>query len=131
MRHVRENDPIALLEPFEHLNELDRRLAELDGRLHGFVSRFLARENRRAGGNELEQADLLIFLAEARTTQAASIISAAAGPGSGSSFAALAVAARTLCAVMIARSVVQGTPSLETQASLERFRPALTAALTD
>jgi hypothetical protein len=31
---------------------------------------------------------------------------------------------------MTARSFIQGTPSLETQASLQRFRPALTAALT-
>jgi hypothetical protein len=73
---------------------------------------------------------MLVFLAETRDPEAASIIAAAAGPRHGSSFAALAVAARTLCAVMTARSFIQGTPSLETQASLQRFRPALTAALT-
>jgi hypothetical protein len=71
---------------------------------------------------------LLIYLAETQTTRAARIISGAAGPGSDSSFAALAVSAGTLCAVMIARSFVHGTPSLETQASLERFRPALTVS---
>ena len=73
---------------------------------------------------------MVVFLAETQDPQAASIIAAAAGPGSGSSFAALAVAARALCAVMIARSFVRGIPSLETKASLQRFRPALTAALT-
>jgi hypothetical protein len=73
---------------------------------------------------------MLIFLAETKTTQAASTISAAAGPGGDSSFAAFGVAEGTLSAVMIARSFVDGTPSLETQASLERFRPALTASLT-
>src|SRR5262249_624337 len=73
---------------------------------------------------------MVVFLAETQDPQAASIIAAAAGPGSGSSFAALAVAARALCAVMIARSFVRGTPSIETKASLQRFRPALTAALT-
>jgi len=65
---------------------------------------------------------MLVFLAETEDSHAATIIAAAAGPGTGSSFAALGVAARTLCAVVIARSFVQGTPSFETQASLERFR---------
>ena len=73
---------------------------------------------------------ILVFLAETEDFHAASIIAAAAGPGTGSSFAALGVAARTVCAVVIARSFVQGTSSFETHASLERFRPILVDALT-
>jgi hypothetical protein len=72
---------------------------------------------------------MLVFLAETEDPHAARVIAAAAGPGTGSSFAALGVAARTLCAVVIARSFVQGTASFETQASLERFRPVLVDAL--
>jgi hypothetical protein len=41
----------------------------------------------------------------------------------------VSAAAGTLCAVMIARSAVQGIPSVETQASLERFRQVLADAL--
>src|SRR5216684_4543530 len=61
---------------------------------------------------------MMVFLAETEDSHAATIIAGAAGPGTGSSFAALGVAARTLCAVVIARSFVQDTPSFETQASL-------------
>jgi hypothetical protein len=73
---------------------------------------------------------MLVFLAETSDPHAARLIADAAGPGSGSSFAALGIAAGSLCAVVIARSVVQGTPSVETRASLERFRQPLAAALT-
>jgi hypothetical protein len=72
---------------------------------------------------------MLVFLAETEVSQAAGVIAAAAGPGTGSSFAALGVAARSQCAVVIARSLVQDTPSFETQASLERFRRVLVDAL--
>lgn len=73
---------------------------------------------------------MLIFLAETSDSAAASVIAQAAGPpGTGSAFAAVSAAHGMLCAVMIARSVVQGTPSVETQASLERFRPVLADAL--
>lgn len=44
------------------------------------------------------------------------------------SSAAVGVAAGTLYAVLIARSFVQGTPGVETTASLERFRPVLADA---
>ena len=67
--------------------------------------------------------------APTKDSQAAGVIAAAAGPGTGSSFAALGVAARTRCAVLIARSFFQGTPSFETQGSLERFRRVLVDAL--
>jgi hypothetical protein len=73
---------------------------------------------------------MLVFLAETEVSGAAGVIAAAAGPGTGSSFAALGVAAGTRCAVLIARSVVQGTPSVETLSSLERFRRVLADALT-
>jgi hypothetical protein len=72
---------------------------------------------------------MLVFLAETKDSRAAGVIAAAAGPGPGSRFAALGVAARTRCAVVIARSIFQGTPSLETPASLERFRRVLGDAL--
>lgn len=72
---------------------------------------------------------MLVFLAETADSRGAGTIAAAAGPGAGSSFAALGVAAGSLCAVVIARSFVQGTPSFETQASLERFRRVLAEAL--
>jgi hypothetical protein len=71
---------------------------------------------------------MLVFLAQTRDPQAASVIAAAAGPGADSDsffFAALGVVAGTLCAVMIARSFVHEVPALETQASLERFRQVL------
>jgi hypothetical protein len=72
---------------------------------------------------------MLVFLAETKDSHAAGVIAAAAGPGTGSSFAALGAAAGTRCAVVIARSFSQGTPSFETQASLERFRRVLVDAL--
>lgn len=71
---------------------------------------------------------MLVFLAQTRDPNTASVIAAATGPGVDSDsffFAALGVAAGTLCAVMIARSFVQEVPSRETQASLERFRQLL------
>jgi len=71
-----------------------------------------------------------VFLAETEDSRAACLIAAAAGPGTGSSFAALGVAAGTRCAVLIARSVVQGSRSVETPSSLERFRRVLANALT-
>ena len=80
-------------------------------------------------GQEWRQ-HLLIFVAETGSSQAARTIAEAAGPGSGSSFAAVSAAAGPLCVVMIARSLVEGTPSIETQASLERFRPVLAGALS-
>jgi hypothetical protein len=73
---------------------------------------------------------MLVFLAETSHPRAATIIASAAGPSSGSSFAALGIAAGPLCAVVIARSVVRGTPSVETRVSLQRFRQALVKALT-
>jgi hypothetical protein len=73
---------------------------------------------------------MLVFLAETEDSGAAGVIAAAAGPGTGSSFAALGVAAGTRCAVLIARSVVEGTPSVETLSSLERFRRVLADTLT-
>ena len=72
---------------------------------------------------------MLIFVAETATPEAAQLLVAAAGPGSGSSFAALGVAVGRLCAVLVSRSFVHGTPSFETQASLQRFRSALLAGL--
>lgn len=72
---------------------------------------------------------MLIFLAETGNAHAARIIARAAGPGGRSWFAAVSAAVGTLCAVMIARSVVQGVPSVETQATLERFRRVLADAL--
>ena len=104
-------------------DELQTAVASITGcvKLHGTIS----------GQDPSSRAQhLLIFLAETKTTAAADIICAAAGPGGDSSFAALAVAAGTLCAVVIARSFIEGTPSLETHESLERFRPALTDLLT-
>lgn len=74
---------------------------------------------------------LLVFLADTgEDAPAASAVARAAGPGPGSAFAGIGVAAGTRCAVMIARSFVQGIPSRETQESLERFRDVLTTALT-
>jgi hypothetical protein len=84
------------------------------------------RDPQVAGGRAQH---MLVFLAETEDPEAASVIAAAAGPGTGSSFSALGVAAGTRCAVLIARSVVQGTPSVETQSSLERFRRVLADAL--
>jgi hypothetical protein len=72
---------------------------------------------------------MLIFLAETDNSDAARIIAQAARPASGSWLAAVSAAAGTLCAVMIARSAVQGITSVETQASLERFRQVLADAL--
>jgi hypothetical protein len=72
---------------------------------------------------------MLVYIAETQSPQAADTIARAAGPGPGGSFAAIGTAADTLCAVIMARSVVQGTPNVETQASLERFRPVLADAL--
>jgi hypothetical protein len=72
---------------------------------------------------------MLVFLAETGDPRAAGIIAGAAGPGAGSSFAALGIAVASLCAVVVARSVVQGTPSVETQASLQRFSQGLVSAL--
>ena len=72
---------------------------------------------------------MLIFLTKTGNSQAARTIAQAAGPGNGTWFSAVSAAVGTLCAVLIARSVVQGTPSVETKASLERFRPVLTEAL--
>lgn len=72
---------------------------------------------------------MLVYLAETESPLAAGSIARAAGPGPSDSFAAVGTAAGALCAVMMARSVVQGTPNRETQASLERFRPVLADAL--
>jgi hypothetical protein len=72
---------------------------------------------------------MLVFLAQTEDYRAAGIIAGAAGSGTGGSFAAVGVAAGTLCAVLIARSFVRGTTGVETTASLERFRPVLTDAL--
>lgn len=72
---------------------------------------------------------MLIFLAETGDPSAARVIAQAAGPRSGSWFAAVSAAVGTLCAVMITRSVVQGIPPVETQASLERFGRVLADAL--
>jgi hypothetical protein len=70
---------------------------------------------------------MLVFLAETEDQAAAGVIAAAAGGGD--SVAIVGVASGLLCAVLIARSVVEDVPSAETQASLERFRTALTGAL--
>jgi len=72
---------------------------------------------------------MVVFLAEAGTGSAAQTIARAAGPRTGSSFAAVASAAGQLCAVVTARSVVKDIPSVETRASLERFRRVLADAL--
>ncbi|HZR48476.1 MAG TPA: hypothetical protein VFB06_03060 [Streptosporangiaceae bacterium] len=72
---------------------------------------------------------MVVFLAEAGTDSAAQTIVRAVGPRTGSSFAAVGSAAGQLCAVLTARSVVKGIPSVETRASLERFRHVLTDAL--
>jgi len=74
---------------------------------------------------------MVVFLAETGDRRAAAVIAGAAGPGTGSSFAAVSAAAGTLCAVLIARSFVQGIPSVETPASLQRFRPGLADALAN
>ena len=73
---------------------------------------------------------MLVFLAETSDPRAARIIASATGPGTGSSIAALGIAAGPLCAVVIARSAVQGTPPVETGASLQRFRQPLVNALS-
>lgn len=72
---------------------------------------------------------MAIFLAETVKPAAAGIIAKSAGPGPDGSFTAVSAAAGTLCAVLIARSWIKGTPAIETQASLERFRPVLVDAL--
>ena len=76
-----------------------------------------------------EAQHMAFFLAETGKRAAARIIARSAGPGGGDSFVAVSAAAGTLCAVLIARSAVMGTPAIETQASLERFRPVLVRAL--
>jgi hypothetical protein len=72
---------------------------------------------------------LLVFMGETLDATDAALIADAAGPSSPSSFSAFGVAVGNRFAVLIARSVVQGTPSFETAESVTRFRPALVSAL--
>ncbi len=72
---------------------------------------------------------MLVWIGEAPDAKTAERVAGAAGPGSGSSFAGFGVAANKLFAVIISRSFIKGRPSFESQSSLARFRPALTAAL--
>ncbi|HET7015450.1 MAG TPA: hypothetical protein VFI65_16150 [Streptosporangiaceae bacterium] len=104
--------------------ELDQAFKEITGCV-------LVRGGVEAAGSALEAQHLLMYLAETKTVEAAEIIARAAGPGSGTWFAGFGVAAGPLCAVLIARSVIAEVAPVETQPSLERFRPVLAAALGD
>lgn len=87
---------------------------------------------RGVAGSEIPHAKaqmMLVFVGEAPDSATADLIAKAAGPGSGSAFSGLGVAAGNVFAVLIARSVIQGRPSFETQESLVRFRPVLLGAL--
>jgi hypothetical protein len=103
--------------------ELDQARQEITGCV-------LVRGGADAAGSVLAAQHLLMFLAQTHSVQAAAIIARAAGPGSGTWFTGFGVAASRLCAVLIARSVIQEVPSVETQQSIQRFRPVLADALT-
>jgi hypothetical protein len=71
-----------------------------------------------------------VWIAEVGNRPDAQAIAAAATPKPGSDIAILGVASGTLCSVMVARSVVEGVRPLEDTKSLERFRTALQAAIS-
>jgi hypothetical protein len=68
---------------------------------------------------------LLTFVAQTTSAHGANTIGLAAGPSTNGSFVGFGLAHRTLCAVVISRSVVQGVQGLETTVSIERFRTVL------
>ena len=102
---------------------------ELDQARNDITGCVLIRGGVESTGSVLEAQHLLMFLAQTSTASAAEIIARAAGPGTGTWFAGFGVAAGQLCAVLIARSVIAEVPPVETQQSLERFRPALADTL--
>jgi hypothetical protein len=71
-----------------------------------------------------------VWIAEAASTRDAQAIASAAVPKPGSGIAILGMASATICAVLVARSVVKGVPAIEDMESIERFRGALKAAVT-
>jgi hypothetical protein len=72
---------------------------------------------------------LLVYLAEAATTEDAAAIAEGATHGGRPGSVELGVAAGRLCAVLVAASTRSGEPSLEDTASLARFQPTLAALL--
>jgi hypothetical protein len=72
-----------------------------------------------------------VFLAEARNSQDAEDIANAAVPKPGSETALVGVASGTICAVLVARSVVVGVAPMEDMQSLGRFREPLLHAMTE
>jgi hypothetical protein len=70
-----------------------------------------------------------VWIADTANPDDAYAIASAAVPKVGSEVAILGVASDSLCAVMVARSVVQGVPPIETVQSLERFRAPLQEGL--
>jgi hypothetical protein len=70
---------------------------------------------------------LLVFLAETRSTQDARLIAAAAVPAE--SHEALGLANGSVCCVVIANSVVIGVPAFERDGSLQRFEEPLRSVL--
>jgi hypothetical protein len=71
-----------------------------------------------------------VWIAEAASTRDAQTVASAAIPKPGSEIAILGLASRTVCAVLVARSVVKGVPAVEDTESIERFRVALNTAVT-
>lgn len=104
--------------------ELDQARKEITGCV-------LVRGGVESAGSAMEAQHLMMFLAQTKSVEAAEIIARAAGPGTETWFAGFGVAAGRLFAVLLARSVIGEVPPVETQQSLDRFRPALAAALAD
>jgi hypothetical protein len=74
---------------------------------------------------------LTVWVGEARAPQDAVAIATAAIPKTGSGIALIGLATGVVCAVLVARSVVQGVPPVEDQESVRRFRAPLMAALAE
>jgi hypothetical protein len=96
-------------------------------RLHGCLSvSARPKDDRRGMSDQM----FSVWIAEAANGGDAQTIAAAATPKPGSDMAILGVASSLLCSVLVARSVVKGVRPLEDIGSLERFRPALQAAIS-
>ena len=80
-----------------------------------------------AASEEADNQQLTVFLAEAATEADAARLAEAAVPSDW--FEALGVAAGRICAVMVARSWVDGVAAYEQPGALERFREPFAAAL--